>query len=436
MAIRGRSVTAKKAVLSRARTIYDYVKVDELIPEFVHPECCFLTQKELEKLHGIYGDSRKARELLLLLKKKGSLATCKFIACLMLEPEHSGHREIAKELMDSLPQNEQQRIYTIFGKATSKLKVDKSPPYIELEGRLKGSKFEQLDCRLWSYLQESKYDLFYRLTTRMRGRSDVLEYQIVGMWFESVAYIHKDKDHEKCVSDLLTPALELCKDPRMVNRNILEGRLHQRMSQVQLMLGNKQKAIEHFHKSESCLQFVGRGYDRVQLLLRRAKIMSTAVSSHEKQSVEMIYASALENISDDDPFAFSCRPSLCTSKAAFHLGISFGSPTVEPSAIIPHDDIMKAREALNALSHIDIQSVAIRQCEQSLIFAKLLHLEGQCDDSLARFVDVKQRSIENNLGNLVSIAEIHIKHLEAEKSNDVVIDEILDGLPDEHERPL
>ena len=109
---------------------------------------------------------------------------------------------------------------------------------------------------------------------------------------------------------------------------------------------------------------------------------------------------------------------------------------VEPSAIIPHDDIMKAREALNALSHIDIQSVAIRQCEQSLIFAKLLHLEGQCDDSLARFVDVKQRSIENNLGILVSIAEIHIKHLEAEKSNDVVIDEILDGLPDEHEQRL
>ena len=435
MAIRGRSVTVKKVLLSRARTIYNYVKVDELIPELVHPECCFLTHKELEKLHGIHGDSRKARELLLLLKKKGSLATCKFIACLMLEPEHIGHQEVAKELMDSLPQNEQQRIYALNGKATSALKkVDKSPPYIELQGRLKGSKFEKLDRRLWLYLRESKYDLFYELTTRMRGRSDVPEYQIIGMWFESVAYIHKDKDHEKCVSDLLTPALELCNDPKVVNQSILEGRLYQRMSQVQLMLGNKQKAIEHFHKSESLLQFVGRGYDRVQLSLRRAKIMSS-VLPQEKQSVEMMYASALENISDDDAFAFSCRPSLCTSKAAFHLGISFGSPTVEPAAIIPHDDIMKAREALNALSHLDIQSVAIRQCEQSLIFAKLLHLEGKCDGSLKAFVDVKQRSMENNLGNLVAIAEIHIKHLEAEKSNDVVIDEILDGLPDEMEQP-
>ena len=51
-------------------------------------------------------DSRKARKLLLLLKKKGSLATRKFIACLLLErPEYSGHQEVAK---DSLPQNEQQ----------------------------------------------------------------------------------------------------------------------------------------------------------------------------------------------------------------------------------------------------------------------------------------------------------------------------------------
>ena len=84
-------------------------------------------------------------------------------------------------------------------------------------------------------MQEGKYDLLHTLTTRMCGRSDVPEYQIVGMWFESVAYIHKDKDHEKCVSDLLTPALELCNDSKVVNQNILEGKLHQRMSQVQLM---------------------------------------------------------------------------------------------------------------------------------------------------------------------------------------------------------
>ena len=76
-AIRSRSVTVKKVVLSRARTIYNYMKVDKLIPELVHPECCFLTYRELEKLHGIHGDSRKARKLLLILKKKGSLATCK-----------------------------------------------------------------------------------------------------------------------------------------------------------------------------------------------------------------------------------------------------------------------------------------------------------------------------------------------------------------------
>ena len=42
-------------------------------------------------------------------------------------------------------------------------------------------------------MQEGKYDLLHTLTTQMRGRSDVPEYQIVGMWFESVAYVYKDR---------------------------------------------------------------------------------------------------------------------------------------------------------------------------------------------------------------------------------------------------
>jgi hypothetical protein len=95
----GGSKSVKKLVLSRAREIYRYVKVEELIPELVNPELSFVTQKELEKLHKINGDSRKARELLVILNKKGSIATCKFMACLLLEPEHSGHQELAQELM-------------------------------------------------------------------------------------------------------------------------------------------------------------------------------------------------------------------------------------------------------------------------------------------------------------------------------------------------
>jgi len=438
--------SVKIAVLSRARRIYSLVKVDELLPEFVIPDCCFLTPEELERLHKISGDSKKARELLLLLKRKGSQAARKFVVCLMLEPEHCGHQELATELMDNLSRKEQQTIKTIVanvnlvGSEKSKItavqadsvSVEKPLPPIELRGPLKGKKYAEVDRRLWLYLQQSQYELFYKLTARMKERSDVPEYQIVGMWFESVAYVHTNKDHQKCINGLLKPALELCKNPKVMNNNILEGRLHQRMSQVLLMLGNKQEAVLHFRKAEWLLQFVGRGYDKVQLFLRKAKILS-ATEPHDKHLVEKMYNSALENISDDDPFAFSCQPSVYLSKAAFHLGFSFGSkplPTVEPPDI-PQHNIDKAREALTALSLRRIQLFSMRQFELELVSAELLRLERRNHEALETFRSVKQRSKESNLDNLVAVAEHRITYLETEVLNDRVIDELLAGFPEE-----
>ena len=438
--------SVKRAVLSRARRIYGLVKVDELLPELITPDCCFVTPEESERLNKISGDYKKARELLLLLKRKRSRAARKFVACLILEPEHSGHQELATELIGSLSRKEQQRIKRIVAKVrlvrsetsndtaveTDTVSIEKPLPPIELQGPLKGKKFTELDQRLWLYLRESRYELFYKLTARMRERSDVPEYQIVGMWFESLAYVHTDKDHQKCVSSLLKPALELCKNPRVNNNNILEGRLHQRMSQVLLMLGNKHEAVVHFRKTESLLQFVGRGYDKVQLFLRKAKILS-ATEPQDKYVVEKMYNSALENISDDDPFAFSCQPSAYLSKAAFHLGISFGSKpllTVEPPDT-PQQNIDKAREALTALSLQKIQLFSMRQFELELVAAELLRLEGKNNDALEVFKSVKQRSRESNLDNLVAVAEHRIMYLESEILNDAVIDELLVGLPGE-----
>lgn len=428
--------SAKKVVLSHARQIYNYVKVDELIPELVNPELSFVTNKELERLHGIYGDSNKARELLLILKKKGSLANCKFVACLMLEPEHTGHKELAQELIDSIPQKEKDRIKKIIDSATvtseKAYNVEKPLPHIELQGYLKGHKFDLLNGRLWHYLQKGQYDSFYQITNYMRDSSGVVEYQILGLWFESVAYIHNDSDHEKCVSNLLLPALALCKDPVVTNQTILEGRLHQRLSQVLLLLGKKKEALNRFHMAESRLQFVGRGYDRVQLLLRNAKILSSMSLSdaHGEQRIEMMYASALDCISDSDPFAFSCRPSLYLSKAAFHLGMSFGSKlslTTEPPGTISNDKIRKAKDAMTALSRGNVRPISIRQCEQSLVEAELLRLEGGVSDALEAFESAKQRSAQKGLTNLVSIAEHRIKYLEHEKIKTTVLDELIQG---------
>ena len=430
------SKSVKKLVLSCARQIYSYVKVDELIPELVNPELSFVTQKELEKLHKINGDSKKARELLLILKKKGSLAACKFVACLALEPEHSGHQELAKELMGNLSQNERERIKNIISKATlttvKACQVEKPLPHIELQGYLKGSKFDKLNRRLWFYLQEGQYESFYTLTTRMRCQTPIIvEYQIIGLWFESVAYIHNDKDHEKCISSLLKPALELCNDPQVTNKTILEGRLYQRLSQISLIIGKNREAIDYFHMAESRLQFVSRGYDRVQLLLRNAKILS-ATSPCDKERTEMLYASALDCISDDDPFAFSCCPSLYLSKAALHLGIAFGSkplPTDEPPTAISPDNIRKANEALSALSWKSFKPISIRQCEQDLVKAELLRHEGNVYGALEAFVDVKQKSTQTGLDNLVSIAEHRIKFLKQEKFKANVIDKLLEDCP-------
>ena len=146
----------------------------------------------------------------------------------------------------------------------------------------------------------------------------------------------------------------------------------------------------------------------------------------------MLYASALDCISDDDPFAFSCCPSLYLSKAAHHLGIAFGSkasPTDEPPTAISPDNIRKANEALSALSRKSFKPISIRQCEQDLVKAELLRHEGNVCGALKAFEDVKQKSTQTGLGNLVSMAEHRIKFLKQEKFKADVIDKLLEDCP-------
>ena len=418
--------------MNHSRRIHKFVKVDELIPLMVHPQLTFASSSELKELRKIRGDSNKARELLVMLKGKRNPATfCKFVASLKLEDEHCGNQELAEEIIVNIPEKERKRINEIIRNVK---RVERPlQPQLELQGCLRGRKYDEVDHRLWDNLQKGEYDLFYQLTTRMR-KSAVAEYQTLGLWFESVAYTHSHKDHEKCISDLLKPALELCKDSNMLstNQTILEGRLHLRLSQILLVLGKNEEAVHHFDVAETRLQYVSKGYDKVQLLLRKAKVLSTTSphDHHDKLKIENIYASALDCISDDSPFAFACRPSLYLSKAAFHLGIAFGSKpssTAAPPNIISNDNIRKARDALNAVSHKEIQPIVIRHCEQCLVEAELLRLEGDVGNALKIFQEVKQKGIDKGLNNLVSIAEHRIIYLEQEKFKECEINEILRG---------
>ena len=105
-------------------------------------------------------------------------------------------------------------------------------------------------------------------------------------------YIPATKDQEKCISDLQKPALELCKDPNMssTNQTILERRPHLWLSQILLVLGKNEEAVHHFDVAKTRLKYVGKGYDKVQLLLRKAKVLSTSSlpDDHHKQRNENI----------------------------------------------------------------------------------------------------------------------------------------------------
>lgn len=417
----------KEVVLTHVRLIHRFVKVDELIHLMIRdPQLKFVSSRQLKELRKKRGDSNKAQELLWILRGKRNPATfCKFVASLKLEDEHCGHQELAEEMMVDIPEKERKRINEIIRNVK---RVERPlQPQLELQGCLRGRKFDEVDHRLWDNLRKGDYESFHWVTTQMRT-SSVVEFQIYGLWFDSVAYIHSHKDHEKCISDLLKPALQLCKDSSISdhNRMILEGRLHLRLSQVLLVLGKNEEAVQHFDVAETRLQYVGKGYDKVQLLLRKAKVLSTTLphDHHDKLRIENIYISALDCISDDSPFAFTCRPSLYLSKAAFHLGIAFGSKPPSTAEQLSSNNIRKARDALNAVSHEEIQPIVIRHCEHCLVEAELLRLEGDVCNALRIFQEVKQKGTDKGL-NLVSIAEHRIRYLENEKFKEHEIDKIL-----------
>ena len=116
------------------------------------------------------------------------------------------------------------------------------------------------------------------------------------------------------------------------------------------------------------------------------------------------------------------------SKAAFHMGIAFGSkpsPNAVPPDIISNENIRKARDALNTVFYKESQPFVIRHCEQCLVEAELLRLEGDLCNALKLFQHVKQKGTNKGLSNLVGIAEHRIRYVEQEKFKEHEIDEIL-----------
>ena len=251
------SYSLKSRVFIHSKLIYELLNIKDLIAELLNTRFRFLTKKEIKELYNTYGEQKRAGKLLLYLDNKKPPAIRRFIACILAETEHCGHKELSETIMNDLPEDEQQKIRKIvqqgtrhyrnefvninistaqycseLGSLSSDLEnesissvssSDSSPeeesietdsftskqgliikshsivqhvpprppqpmPLITLKGHLKGRSFDKLDRKLWSYFSTGQYSDLSQLTIKLRSHV-VPDYQIIGMWFDSLIYM-------------------------------------------------------------------------------------------------------------------------------------------------------------------------------------------------------------------------------------------------------
>lgn len=418
------SSTVKKVTLKQSFQIQRFLNFTELLPALVHPDLRFLSMEEIDRIHRLPTDTQRANELLLVLGRSSSLAASKFLASLWLTREHLGHEELFSDIFPQVPEDKVQVISQLC-KSTSLSSPEKPPAFVEVQGDLTDAKFLKVQGFLWELFGRGEYNRIAQLTSQLRT-SPSPDWAIVGMWFESMncVFIHECKDHQKCVTELLKPALEKCRHPNITNQNILEGRIYLRMSQVFLTRGDKSTATEYSERAKELLLFT-RGYDRAKLFLREAKVFS-ALSPNPRKEVETLYQFALDNFDEDHA---CCRPTAHLSLAAFYLHISFGSKLVleSPAPSISDEDIAKAKAQLQAVQGVFLPSM--RLCEQSLLQAELLRLDGKLDEAVETFQKTRVMCQDAKLYNLLSVTDhrCELARLQKEKNDfmDNLVGEII-----------
>ena len=368
--------------------------------------------EEIERIQRLPTDGQKANELLLVLGRRSPQAASKFLACLWLTRGHLGHEELFSNIFPH--QVPEEKILDIIQLSKS-YSPEKPLALVKLQGDLTDAKFLKVQGYLWELFGKGEYSRIGQLTSQLRS-SPSPDWAIVGMWFESMncMFIHDCKDHQKCVSKLLMPALEMCKQPNVTNQNILEGRIYLRMSQVFLTKGRKETATEYSEQAKELLLFT-RGYDREKLFLREANVLSS-LSLNPRKEVEVMYQFALDNL--DEGHA-CCRPRAHFALAAFYLHISFNSKLVleSPAPSVTDEDIRSAKTHLEAVHGVFLPSM--RLCEQSLLQAELMRLGGRLDEAVEGFQETREMCRDAKLYNLLSVADhrYRLAKLEKEKSD-------------------
>ena len=447
----------KRTIFYHSKALSEQLNFDQLLPSFLIPKYKFLSKDELKQLDELPTDRQKANKLLVILRtsKRSSRKLRKFLACVFDEDEHAGHEDLSRKFRSMLPPEEIEKIRNLMMKPPTKadrhgdrsvsaykpqgsMTVADGPrpelpmKLIQYEGCLVKKSYYKLDRELWDNFSTGRYDKLETLTQRINASTKVpIDIKIIGRWFQALISMHRDGSHETCLNDLLQPALDMCSGEKVQNRNILEGRICQRMAQVSLVMGRKEDATTYFDRANVLLQFVARGYDKVNMLCRLAKIMCATMPEKRKE-IEETYCKALDNVSDDDSFALASKPSIILSKAAFHLRISFGSKPSKSDiekSLLPQvcpEDIDKARDTLNPLQSSEVL-LTMRKCEFKFLEGELLRHEGKTYEASQTFKEVICESEAAKLPNIVASAQHRLDVIEKEEEWDQSIEEVLEG---------
>lgn len=437
----------KKALFTYSTRLREQLNFTQLQAHFLTPKYKFLSDEELKQLNGLPTDRQKANTLLVILQTEKSWDDIrKFLACVFNEDEHSGHTDLSQLLQSKLPPEEVTEIKQLMEPPYSHhckmsqndMTTDGPRPelpmtLIQYRGCLVRKKYHKLDRRLWDDFSNGRYDELEVLVQRINIRAMApIDVKIIGRWFQSLISMHRDGSYETSLN-ILQPALAMCSEPTVQNRNILEGRICQRMAQVCLVMGRKEEAMKYFDRAKELLQFVARGYEKVNMFCREAKIMCATMPEKRKE-IEEMFCKALENVSEDDSFALASTPSIVISKAAFHLGISFGSKPsnsdVEKS-LLPMVSLEDERKARDTLKRLPISNVLLtmRKCEYKLLDGELKRCEGDTHAAIQIFKEVICESEEAKLDNIVANAQHRLDVMDKEREWDACIDEILEGNP-------
>lgn len=437
-------------VLRRTYQLLEWLDLHEIQKHMKHTTLTFLTQDEERELYNLQ-DNHEPRErvidrLLYFLKAKGDDRdhVCRqFVACIVYTAEKTrAHQDLKKIFRAKLPYHEWNLIEDLLrdineSPLPSPYRTPKpqsrdvlnsvrehhdsveSPgrpfPLIPLQGQLaEKNEFATIEWDLWQSFSKGDYDTLEKTVLGIRGDQtfkEEVDCQIVAMWFNSLIIMHRDGEYSGAIKEL-TDALLLCDKKNCVNQTILQGRIYQRMTQNYLMMNLKDLAEKTFELAKERLQMVERGYDKVNMFCRKAKIMS-AHEPHKRKEIEDTYDLALRALEPDDPYFLASFPSVTLSKAGFYLKVSFGSKGSGGSSLpeVYPADIAKAEETLQTIDEKEHILLEMRRFEHKFLCAELCRLKGEQEKARELFTDITSTSGSEKVKNILSLAKQRLQSM-------------------------